>query len=169
MPTIKFCRVIGREDRRKSHILSSLPYIVEIIPLSRKPAYQDEIVLHLNYLEKGLSVKEMSVLLGCKPTTIKFYLKRYGIRKSEKYIRHRANLRYGEKLFKSKVQTHKTEERVKNAIVKMYSEKNLSLRAIADILNEMKVPTKKQGKAWGHSVIREILKRENLYQPRRKT
>lgn len=50
----------------------------------------------------------------------------------------------------------KTEERVKNAIIKMYSEQNLSLRAIAGILNEIKVPTKKQGKSWDHSVIREI-------------
>lgn len=142
--------------------------MIEIIPLSRKPAYQDEIVLRKNYLEKELSIKEMSVLLGRKPTSIKFYLKRYGIRKSEKYIRHKANLRYGEKILKVKIETHKTEERVKRAIIKMYSEQNLSLRAIAGILNEMKIPTKRQGKGWDHSVIREILKRENLYQPKEK-
>lgn len=89
----------GRGETTKPHNLFSTAYIIEITSFSRVPLYENEIVLHQNYLEKGLTVKEMCVLLGCGSTTIKKQLRRFNIRKTEvQEVRHKSNLRKGKKL-----------------------------------------------------------------------
>ncbi|MBX9766326.1 MAG: recombinase family protein [Bdellovibrionales bacterium] len=51
----------------------------------------------------------------------------------------------------------------------MYKEENLAPTAIARILDAMKIPTKKQGKKWDHSIVIDILKREGIYIQSRKS
>ena len=160
--------LIGRPGTRKGHSLSSIPYAVEIINFSRVPAYKNPIVLRQNYLENGLTVKQMSVLHGCGETVIKKHLRLFGIKKTEHTkVRHKANLEYGKKLISGKVSDHKQESNVKRAILDMYVQEGLTVTAIARVLTQMKIPTKKRGKKWDHSVIIDILKREAVYQPKR--
>ncbi len=159
--------MIGRPHTRKPHKLSSLAYVNEIIEFSRLPAYENQIVLQQNYLEKGLSAKEISVLLGCGTTKIKKELRRFEIKKTGVEIRHKKNLKYGQKIVSGKIQNHKQELNTQKAIIKMHTKEGLSASAIARVLTEMKVPTKKQGKKWDHSVVIDILKRENVYQSKR--
>jgi hypothetical protein len=158
----------GRPHATKGHSLSSIAYAVEIVKLSRVPDYKNPVVLHQNYIENGLTVKQMSVLHGCGETVIKKYLKLHGIRKTVAMkVRHKANIEYGKKLVSGHVSGHKKETEIKNAIVNMYLDEGLSVTAIARVLTQMKVPTKKRGKKWDHSVVTDILKREAVYQPKR--
>ncbi len=148
--------------------MSSIAYAAEIVKLSRVPDYKNPIVLHQNYIENGLTVKQMGVLHGCGETVIKKYLKQFGIRKTEVMkCRSKTNLSFGEKLKSGKVLEHKTEASIKKAIIDMYTREGLSVTAIARVLTQMKVPTKKRGKKWDHSVVTAILKRESVYQPKR--
>jgi hypothetical protein len=148
--------------------LSSIPYVVDIVKFFRLPDYKNPIVLHQNYIEKGLSVKQMSVLLGCCETTIKKQLRHFNIKKKEvREVRHKGNLKYGQKLISGKVSQHKQEANITKAIVDMYLEEGLAVTAIARLLTQMKIPTKKRGKKWDHSVVIDILKREAVYQPKR--
>ena len=165
---IKFCRIIGRGETTKPHNLFSTAYIIEITSFSRVPLYENEIVLQQNYLEKGLTVKEMSVLLGCGSTTIKKQLRRFNIRKIEvQEVRHKSNLKYGQKLISGKIIEHKKETNIQRTIVDMYLNEGLTVTSIARLLTQMKIPTKKRGKRWDHSIIIEILKREGVYNPKR--
>jgi len=166
---ILFCkRLNGRPQGRKGHFLSSTPYSSEIIEFSAVPACKNPIVLQQNYIENGLTVKQMSVLHGCGETVIKKHLKQFGIRKTEVMkCRSKTNLSFGEKLKSGKVLEHKTEANIKKAIIDMYTKEGLSVTAIARVLTQMKVPTKKRGKKWDHSVVTAILKRESVYQPKR--
>lgn len=158
----------GRQEETKTHSLSSLPYAVEIIPFSKLQPYTNECVLRQFYLEKGHSVKQMSVLLGCGTTTIKKWLRHYKIKKNPvQEVRHRANLKYGQKLVNNKPVQHKQESQIKQAIIDMYVNEELSITAIARLLTQMKIPTKKRGKKWDHSVISDILQREGIYQSKR--
>lgn len=149
--------------------MSSIPYVVDIVKFLEAPAYKNPNVLRQKYLEEGLTVKQLGVLLGCGPTTIKKQLRHYNIKKSEiQEIRHKANLKYGQKIVAGQVQEHKQEAHIKQAILDMYKSQGLSVTAIARLLTQMKVPTKKRGKGWDHSVVIEILTREGIYQPKRK-
>ena len=79
-------------------------------------------------------------------TVIKKHLRLFGIRKTENMqMRHKANVEYGKKLVSGKVSDHKQESRVKQAIVDMYVNEGLTVTAIARVLTQMKVPTKKRG------------------------
>lgn len=148
--------------------MSSTPYVVEIVNFSKLPAFKNPNVLQQKYLEEGLTVKQMSVLLGCGETVIKKYLRQFGIRKAEvQEVRHKANLKYGQKLISGQVFEHKQESHIKKAILDMYQDQGMSVTAIAHLLTQMKVPTKKRGKKWDHSVVISILKGENAYQPKR--
>ncbi|MEZ4742907.1 MAG: recombinase family protein [Bdellovibrionota bacterium] len=142
----------------------SFPYAIENTIFLELPAFKNPIVLRKKYLEKGLTVKQMSVLLGCGETSLKKYLKQFGIRKTEvQEVRHKENLKYGQRLISGKLKEHKKELSIKNAITEMYFEQELTTTAIAKILTHMKIPTKKQGKKWDHSTVRRILEREDGY------
>jgi transposase len=146
-----------------------MPYIVDMVNLFEVPAYKKPDVLRQKYLEEGLTVKQISVLLGCGPTTIKKQLRHFNIKKSEiQEVRHKANLKYGQKLITGQIHEHKQETHIMQAILDMYQNQALSVTAIARLLTQMKVPTKKRGKGWDHSVVIDILAREGVYQPKRK-
>jgi hypothetical protein len=99
---------IGRPSPAQGQSLSSIAYVVDIVNFSEVPAYKKPNVLQQKYLEEGLTIKELGVLLGCGPTTIKKQLRHFNIKKSEaQEIRHKANLKYGQKLIAAQVQEHK--------------------------------------------------------------
>jgi hypothetical protein len=76
---------------------------------------------------------------------------------------HKQKLAYGRKIIGHSLDTHKSETQIISSIKKMYCDEGLGPVAIARILDAMKVPTKKQGKKWDHSVVIAILERERIY------
>ena len=105
--------------------------------------------------------------MGCSATTVKKYLKEFGLKKGQGSGRHWNKLAYGEKIQKGRVVAHKSEQQLLDSIKQIYVDEGLTVTAIARILTSMKVPTKKQGKKWDHSVVADILTRVGIYQPKR--
>ena len=84
----------------------------------------------------------------------------FGIKKDIPTGKTRHNLAFGERIVKGKVIPCQKELQIIESIVNMHKKEGLTARAIARVLNSMKIPTKKQGKRWDHSVVIGILKRE---------
>jgi Recombinase len=82
---------------------------------------------------------------------------------------HREKLAYGKRVNGSHLESHKREAQIIKSIKEMYQKNGLGPVAIARILDTMKVPTKKQGKKWDHSVVKAILEREGIYKKTRKS
>jgi hypothetical protein len=70
-------------------------------------------------------------------------------------MQNQKHTKYGYKRTKGETVKHKSELRTATVINEM-REKGLSFQAIADILSEMKVPTKKKGKKWTKGMVRNI-------------
>ena len=151
----------GRSAFPKGQLLSSIPYFSETITFSTQSLRFEKSVLRQKYIDEGLTAAKLALELGCSLTTMKKYLREFGIVKGQG-AKCKTNLALGEKIEKGKVVDHKRELWVKETIVKMHQEEGLGFRAIARILTSMKVPTKKQGKKWDHSVVRDIVRREIL-------
>ena len=132
--------------------------------LSRTPSIKNKRVLHQKFIVEGMSSLQIAKDLDCsRTTTIKKYLRKYEIKKGIPNGKTRHNLAYGERIIKGKVFSCQKELRVIISIVNMYKKEGLTVTAIARILKTMKVPTKKQGKRWDHSVVIGILKRNGKY------
>mgnify|MGYP000675153125 CR=1 FL=1 len=74
-----------------------------------------------------------------------------------KETRKAPNLKFGEKLVGGKRVPHKEEQKVIKKIITL-RDKGLSLRAIANYLNEKKVPSKLDGK-WNKTTVGDIINR----------
>ena len=69
---------------------------------------------------------------------------------------HISQPRFGDKIRKEKVVPHQTEQRVIAAAMSLKAE-GLSLRKIAAVLDQMKIPTKEQGRKWHPEMVRRVL------------
>ena len=153
----------GRTHQKNVQFFSSGPYALDVIVLSEPPKVKDRNVLHQKFIVEGLSSTELARQFGCSRSTVKKYLRLHNIRKGTPNGKTRHNLALGEKLVKGRVTSHKAELRAKGMIVDMHTKEGLPARAIARVLDTMKVPTKRQGKKWNHSVVVDILKREGAW------
>ncbi len=70
-----------------------------------------------------------------------------------------AQVRYGQKIRCGRTESHLGELRVIKAVMEM-QEGGLSLRKIAKVLTNFKVPTKCRGKKWHPQMIKRIVDRE---------
>lgn len=123
------------------------------------PIYKSKSFLHQKYVVEGLSIKEISELTFSSRSAITNALKEYGysIEKVTKAKRIKVPV-YGTKIIKRNKENHLREQRVIDSILEMHKSGNGPC-AIARILNQMKVPTKAQGKKWYSETVRNILKR----------
>ncbi len=154
----------------KGHFSSPKTYLIDTITISEPPRYLNKSLLHQKYVVENLPAKTIADLLGCSTTTIKAYLCQFGLLKAGRgSAQHKEKLAYGKRLAGHRLVSHKGELKVVATIKRMYSEEGLLPRPIARILDSMKVPTKRQGKKWDHSVVIAILKREGLYKQLRKS
>lgn len=125
-------------------------------------------VLKEKYVEKQLSMRDIAKEFSCSKTQVRNLLLQNNIeiRKPNNY--HKVHERvYGKKRINGKVVDHKKEQRVLDTIKKMYEE-GVHPRAMARLLDAMKIPTKNQGKGWHHHTIITMLKREGLYESKKK-
>ena len=120
-------------------------------------------VLRQEYLENGLSLREIVREFACSKTYIRGMLLRYKIplRKTSDYRGSRWFV-YGKRRVGGKTVDHKGEQRAIATIKQMYGE-GVSTSAIARFLNTMKIPTKQRGKGWHNYTVAEILKQEGVY------
>ena len=147
-----------------------MSYLIDSIQISALPAYLNKILLHSKYVDEGLSAKKIALLLGCSKTTIKAQLRQFRLTKGGSGSQaHKENLAFGTRLVGHRLISHKGESSVIATISRMYSKEGLRPRTIAGILDTMKIPTKRQGKKWDHSVVIAILKREGIYKKSRKS
>jgi transposase len=160
----------GRPSPGKGHFSSPTTYLIDTIKISELPRYSDRSLLHQKYVVEGLSAKGLADLLGCSTTTVKARLREFGLTKggSGRAV-HREKLAYGKRIVGHQETTHKGELQVIETIKRMYVEEHLRPRSIASLLDTMKVPTKRRGKKWDHSVVIAILKREGIYKQSRKS
>lgn len=120
-------------------------------------------VLRQEYLENGLSLREIARKFACSKTYVRSQLLKYNVpRRQTSDYRGSRWFAYGKRRVGSKAIDHKGEQRTIATIKQMYSE-GISTGAIARFLNTMKIPTKRQGKGWHNYTVATILKREGVY------
>lgn len=160
----------GRPSPGKGHFSSPATYLIDTIKISEPPRYFDKILLQEKYVVEGLSAKSLADLLGCSTTTVKARLREFGLTKGgSRNAVHREKLAFGKRIVRHRLVEHKGELQIVETIKRMYHEEHLRPRSIARLLDTMKVPTKRQGKKWDHSVVIAILKREGIYKQARKS
>ena len=118
-------------------------------------------VLHEKYVQKGLSARQMSVLLGVPKSTILDSLKREGIPLREKgsTFERPANPPYGKRHLKGKLADDPREKKIITLIGRLYSKEKLTCTAIARKLSELKINTRRGSTTWHHFVVSSILKK----------
>ena len=117
----------------------------------------DDNYVHQKYNQEGLNMTQIAALLNTSRHKIKASLLKSKVEfdlssKQKETLRHK---KYGFKRERKKTVEHKAEQRTIMAIYEM-REKGLSFQAIADILHEMKIPTKLNGKRWTKGMVRNI-------------
>lgn len=111
--------------------------------------------LHQKYEQEGLSLRQIADLKMSSKSIVRDALIHFGIELRGKGSGE-TNPRFGRRKIGNRTVAHRAEARVIDIISKMELE-GMSLRAIARILNEMKVPTKKPGSKWHHHTVKSVL------------
>jgi hypothetical protein len=147
----------GSDEHSFERIFPPLQPIV-IKEFIHTPLYKNKNFLHENYVEKGLSIGQISKMIFSSKEAVRNGLMKHGIEIREKSQHHGnpAQPKFGHRKVKKSLVDHKVEQKTIEAITQM-KEEGLSLRAIARCLNQMKVPTKKRGKSWHPEMVRRIL------------
>jgi len=124
------------------------------------PVTFNEAVLHQKYVLEKRSLRQIAREFASSKTTIRQALVRFGIPLKNKgsSVNRVHALPFGKRCVNGAVMQHKGEQQVIRSVLKMHRE-GLSNNAIARVLTEMKIPTKQQGKAWHHEMVRQILLR----------
>jgi hypothetical protein len=137
-------------------------YAPDILKLPDAAPYKDAAFLRQKYVTEGLSIKQISSQIFSSKDAVRRGLIRAGIKIREPHKGHGrvAQPRYGQKLQNGKVAEHLTEKRVVRAILDLRTQ-GLSLRQIAKFLIQMKVSTKRRGKAWHPEMVKRILEVNN--------
>ena len=122
----------------------------------------DDDYVQKQYCENSLNMTQIAKLLNTSRHKIKASLIRSGVEfdlsaKQKEALRHK---KYGYKRERKKTVVHKAEQRAINAIKEM-RDKGLSYQEIADILHQIKVPTKTNGKRWTKGMVRNIFIKKN--------
>ncbi|MBT7567287.1 hypothetical protein HN630_00090 [archaeon] len=122
------------------------------------PLYKDKSFLHQKYVVEGLSIDQISQQIFSSKEVVRSWLMRHEIDVREQGHHHGrpAQPRYGQKMRKGQAVIHQIEQRAVNTI-KDLKQEGLSLRKIAKILDQMKIPTKCRGKKWHPEMVKRVL------------
>lgn len=132
--------------------------VIDSIKLFEPQTWRNKSFLHQKYVLEGLSIRQIAELIVSSKEGVRAEILRQGIplRKKSQHHGHPAQPRFGRRVIKGTVIEHKAERRVIDSVRQMKDE-GLSLRAIARCLDQMKVPTKSQGKKWHPEMVKRIL------------
>lgn len=143
-----------------STILFPPHQLVDTLKLPEKKNAPSKSFLHQKYVIEGLSSREIAAQVFSSRATVTKYLNRYGIPLKKITRRETGKMAYGYRQHGGKSVVFKKEAEIVEQI-KSHRESGYSYQKIADILNDMKVPTKTKGKRgfWYSKVVRQILQR----------
>jgi hypothetical protein len=122
------------------------------------PLFKNKIFIQQKYLVEGLSANQIADEIDCSRMTVLDALVKFGIPVREPYYHHGhpSQPRYGKKYQKRLLTSHQIEQRV-IGVVSQLRKSGLTLRQIAQVLSDMKVPTKCHGESWHPEMIRRII------------
>ncbi len=152
--------MVPREDN-KTNVLRPQKIIIKSSTCKPKTLI-DNTYVHQKYVVEGLNMSQIARELFTSRQTIRARLLKMGVklRSNIDQVQNQKHTKYGYKKRKGETVKHKAENRATLAIFEM-REKGLSFQAIADILSEMKIPTKKKGKKWSKGMVRNIFVKLN--------
>ena len=148
--------MVDQSDPGTGNVLHPKTTITSIV--NTLPVTFNEAVLHQKYVMERRSLRQIAREFASSKTAIRQALVRFGIplNKTGSSVNRVHALPFGKRCVNGVVVQHKGEQQVISSILKMHRE-GLSNNAIARVLTEMKIPTKQQGKAWHHELVRQIL------------
>ncbi len=116
-------------------------------------------VLIQKYCLEGLSLREIATQFSSSKTTIREQIIKYGIELRGRGGDDVFKERYGSKRDKYRTRKTRSEHRAIKIMIDLRA-RGLSYRRIAELLTEMKIPTKTGLDKWHNNVVREIINRE---------
>lgn len=153
--------VSGMVDEPRCHAHQSSPrvdncstLIILAFHYLSMPIHNEGLLRKL-YLEEDLSSYQIAEISGWSKTNITQALRKLGIAKEQ---RRGPQPQFGMKVEASRHVPHQGEQRIIKKMVALRS-KGLSFRAIANHLNEKKIPSK-QGGQWNKTTVADIIRRE---------
>jgi len=122
------------------------------------PRYKDKAFLTQRYVENGFSIAQIADEIRSSKDVVRKSLMRFGIpiREARHHHGNPSQARYGRQVRKGREVDHQIEQRTVEAVKELHAQR-LSLRQIAKVLNQMKVPTKSRGKSWHPQMVKRIL------------
>ena len=150
--------MVDQSDPGTGNVLQPKTTITSIV--NTLPVTFNEAVLHQKYALEKRSLRQIAREFASSKTAIRQALVRFGIplNKTGSSVNRVHALPFGKRCVNGTVVQHQGEQKVFWSILKMHWE-GLSNCAIARVLAEMKIPTKQQGKAWHHEMVRQVLLR----------
>jgi hypothetical protein len=132
--------------------------MTNIIEFPVTPKLKDQAFLHQKYVVEGLSTSQIAEQISSSKTAVASALKRLGVALRYPHLPHGhpAQPKFGRRLRRGRVALFPKEERVVGAVAELRSQ-GLSLRQIARVMSQMKVPTKCNGQAWHPEMVRRVL------------
>ncbi len=117
----------------------------------------DDDYVHQKYVVEGLNMSQIAREINTSRQAIRERLLKMGVTLRSKIDQkhNQKHNKYGYKRVKGQTIGHKSELRAASIILEM-RQKGLSFQDIANILHEIKIPTKKKGKRWTKGMVRNI-------------
>lgn len=127
------------------------------------PLFRNKIFIQQKYAVEGLSARQIAREIYCSKMAVLDALARFGIAIREPHFHHGhpSQPRFGVKFRKNHLVNYEMEQRVVRMVNELHA-RGISVRHIARILNQMKIVTKCQGKAWHPEMIRRILEHSHF-------
>ena len=149
---------MDRSDPGTGNVLHAKTVIVSNIK-TLQVTFNEAVLLQKYAIEKR-SLRQSAAEFASSKTAIRAALVRFKIplRVTGKSPNRTHNLPFGKRCVGGIVVDHKRERQIISSILKMHRE-GLSNCAIARVLTEMRAPTKQQGRAWHHEMVRQVLLR----------
>lgn len=147
-----------REAPGPCKLFSSSIHLIGTTDFFAIPQYKNKFFLTQKYIEEGYSARQIAKEIFSSKSTVTAALAKFDIPIREPHLPHGhlSQPKFGKQIRKGKAVVHLIEQRVIETVRKL-KEEGLSLRKIAEVLDQMKVPTKERGKRWHPEMVRRIL------------
>ena len=152
---------MNHRDPGTGNVLQPKTTIISI--LKTLPITFNEAVLHQKYVLEKRSLRQIAAEFSSSKTAVREALIRFGIplNRHGTFANRVHSLPFGKRCVEGTVIEHKGEAHVIDSMLKMHRE-GFSNCAIARVLTQMKIPTKKQGRGWHAEMVRKILQRKDF-------
>jgi len=131
--------------------------IEDSIPLPALLQIRSKAVLERLYTKEKMSVREIARVTKTSHSTILYALSKLGIQQKENVRKRKGQIPFGFEYKDYKLLKSKEEQEIIR-MIRQYRVNGLSLRKIADALNQKLIPTKNCG-IWQAATVKKILER----------